>query len=86
MYALSMSKFLTRCGGKESIRRSWHHNLACAIAAKRFAQSFGRSTDEGYNAGLFHNIGRLALLALRPALYDQLIANDDAVLETRCLP
>lgn len=81
LFTLSMSKFLTRCGRKESIRRSWHHSLACAIAAKKFAQSFGRNADEGYNAGLFHDIGRLALLALHPALYDQLISNDASLQE-----
>jgi HD-like signal output (HDOD) protein len=81
LFTLSMSKLLRRTGARESIRRSWHHNLACALAAKEFAKSFGTSAEEGYNAGLFHDIGRLALVVAQPALYDRLIAQDDDLRE-----
>src|SRR5690242_4072909 len=53
LLTLCVSKFLKRTGPKDSIRRSWHHNLACALAAKDFAQFFNRNPDEAYNAGLF---------------------------------
>jgi HD-like signal output (HDOD) protein len=72
---LSVSKFLKRTKSRDSIRRCWHHNLACALAAKDFAQLFAREPDEAYNAALFHDIGRLALLVAQPALYDQMIAS-----------
>src|SRR5690348_2638631 len=75
LLTLSVSKFLQRTGPRDSIRRSWHHNLACALAAKDFAQFFNRDPDEAYNAGLFHDIGRLALLVAQPTLYDQVIAS-----------
>ncbi|HEV3329873.1 MAG TPA: HDOD domain-containing protein [Bryobacteraceae bacterium] len=81
LFTLCMSKLLKRIGARESIRRCWYHNLACALAAKEFAKSFGRDVDEGYNAGLFHDIGRLALIMLEPARYDELIAQEGALLE-----
>ncbi len=68
---LSLSRFLKRAGATQTMRRAWRHNLACALAAGEFAKSFGREPDEAYNAGLFHDLGRLALLAVEPALYDQ---------------
>jgi len=55
------------------LRRSWRHNLASALAAKEFAHSFGRDSDEAYNAGLFHDVGRLAFLVAEPALYEGLV-------------
>jgi HD-like signal output (HDOD) protein len=81
LLTLCVSKFLKRCGPRDSIRRSWHHNLACALAAKDFAHFFNRDPDEAYNAGLFHDIGRLALLATQPALYEQMIASGGDLLE-----
>jgi putative nucleotidyltransferase with HDIG domain len=81
LFTLGMSNLLKRTGARESIRRCWYHNLACALAAKEFATSFGRDVDEGYNAGLFHDIGRLALIMLDPNMYDQLIGQDGALLE-----
>lgn len=73
---LSLSKFLKRAGVTETLRRSWRHNLACALAARQFAQSFGRHSDEAFNAGLFHDLGRLALLVVEPKLYDRWTEND----------
>lgn len=81
LLTLCVSKFLKRTAGRDSIRRSWHHNLACALAAKDFAQFFNRDPDEAYNAGLFHDIGRLALLMTQPTLYDQMIASGGNLLD-----
>jgi putative nucleotidyltransferase with HDIG domain len=67
---LSMSRFLRRTGFAAVLRRCWRHNLACALAAKAFARSFGCNEDDAYNAGLFHDIGRLAFLVLEPTLYN----------------
>lgn len=66
---LGMSKFLKRSGFKAILQRCWRHNLACALAAKEFAQAFGSDEDDAYNAGLFHDVGRLAFLVLEPELY-----------------
>jgi HD-like signal output (HDOD) protein len=60
---------LARAGRSEAMRRLWRHNLGCALAAK--AMVVGDSMDEAYYAGLFHDVGRLALFVQEPALYDQ---------------
>jgi HD-like signal output (HDOD) protein len=81
LLTLSISKFLKRSKARDSIRRSWHHNLACALAARDFAQFFASDADEAYNAGLFHDIGRRALLVVEPTLYDQVITSGRNLLE-----
>ena len=73
MLTLSMSKVLKRARSSEIMQRSWRHNLASALAAKEFAHSFGRDANEAYNAGLFHDIGRLAFLSSEPAVYEALV-------------
>ena len=73
---LSMSRFLKRVSLEAPLRRSWRHNLACALAAKEFAKSFGRDENEAYSAGLFHDVGRLAFLVLEPALYSGPVKTD----------
>ena len=78
---LSMSSFLKRAGSSALLRRCWRHNLASALAAKIFAHSFGIDEDDGYNAGLFHDIGRLAFLVLEPALYDSPANTEDDLRE-----
>lgn len=67
---LSMSAFVKRAALGPTLRRCWRHNLACAIAAREFARSFGSDQDDGYNAGLFHDVGQLVFMALEPALYN----------------
>ena len=71
---LRVSKSLKPVEPTYAIRRIWRHNLACAMAARDFAQSLARDPDELYSAGLFHDIGRLALLVSEPAFYDWMIA------------
>lgn len=71
---LALSKLLKRAGTTGTLRRSWRHNLACALAAGEFAKSFGKEPDEAYNAGLFHDLGRLAFVVVEPALCDQWIS------------
>ena len=73
---LTLSQFLKRAGTTHTVRQCWRHNLACGLAAEKFAASFGREADEAYNAGLFHDLGRLAFLVVEPELYDGWIAGD----------
>ena len=68
---LSLSKLLRRAGKSEAMRRLWRHNLACALAARHLADACRRDSSQAYYAGLFHEIGRLALLVQDPAAYDQ---------------
>jgi putative nucleotidyltransferase with HDIG domain len=78
---LSMSRFLKRAGFQAILRRCWRHNLATALAAKEFAHSFGSDEDDAYNAGLFHDVGRLAFLVLEPALYRGPASTEDDLRE-----
>jgi HD-like signal output (HDOD) protein len=75
LMTLSLSKMLKRAGATATIRRSWRHSLACALAAREFASSLGRA-DDAYQAGLFHDLGRLALLVIDPAIYDEWLSQD----------
>lgn len=56
------------------LRPCWHHSLACAITASHLARWWGLRVAECYAAGLFHEIGRLGLLAAYPAEYEQVIS------------
>lgn len=78
---LGMSKFLKRPGLKDAMRRPWRHNLACALAAREFAHSFGRDANEAYNAGLFHDIGRLAFLSVDPLFYRAFSGSNETLRE-----
>lgn len=73
MLTLSMSRVLKRAKSSPMLLRSWRHNLASALAAKEFSHSFGLDASEAYNAGLFHDVGRLAFLVAEPALYEALV-------------
>ena len=71
---LTLSKMLARAGRSDAMRRLWRHNLACALAAQQMVD--GDEMDEAYYAGLFHDIGRLALFVQEPALYDRALSED----------
>ena len=72
---LALSKLLRRAGKSEAMRRLWRHNFACALAARHLAEDLHRDASQAYYAGLFHDIGRLALFLQQPALYDQTLAS-----------
>ncbi len=76
LLTLSLSKILARAGATQTIRNSWRHGLAAALAAREFGASFGTEPEEAYQAGLFHEVGRLALLTVAPRLYDELIGQE----------
>jgi HD-like signal output (HDOD) protein len=76
---LSVSKLLKRAGKSEAMRRLWRHNLASALAARHLAEMSKRDSNQAYLAGLFHDIGQLALIALQPALYDQALRDGDDI-------
>ncbi|HLG97643.1 MAG TPA: HDOD domain-containing protein [Bryobacteraceae bacterium] len=71
---LGLSKLIRRAGKSEAMRRLWRHNLACALAARHLAEARQRDSSQAYYAGLFHDVGRLALLVQDPVAYDQALA------------
>jgi putative nucleotidyltransferase with HDIG domain len=57
------------------IRNVWNHNLACAIIAEQLAKAGFMDKNTAYTAGLMHDVGRLALAAMRPNEYAALLKN-----------
>lgn len=52
----------------------WYHSQLCAILARRFARKIGyRQEDQAYFAGLFHDIGRLALVSAFPEEHEAIL-------------
>ncbi len=78
---LGLSRFLRRAGKSETMRRMWRHNLACALASRHLAEADSLDPTEAYFAGLFHEVGRLALLVQDPARYDQALERGENVEE-----
>ena len=64
------------------LRSFWKHSLSAAVTARDIATRMGYPhTEEAYLAGLLHDVGRLALLAVAPRDYAaSFMAADDASL------
>lgn len=75
LLAVSFSNGLdtTRCAGF-SFRAYWRHSMATALAARLLAPRLRLDPDEGFVAGLLHDIGKLVLAAHFPAEGAQAIA------------
>jgi HD-like signal output (HDOD) protein len=56
-----------------SMRIIWRHNLACGIIAEQLAAAGFIDKDTAYTCGILHDIGRLALGAVRPKEYALLL-------------
>lgn len=48
------------------LKRSWRHNLACAVIAEEMSGRLFLDRAQAYTAALMHDIGRLAFLASFP--------------------
>lgn len=68
--------------GSFDLRRFWKHSLSAAVVAKSLAQRLDYPyADDAYLVGLLHDVGRLALLASAPHVYQaQFMARDDDAL------
>lgn len=62
-----------RCAGF-SFRSYWRHSMATALAARLLAPRLRLDPDEGFVAGLLHDIGKLVLAAHFPAEGAQALA------------
>jgi putative nucleotidyltransferase with HDIG domain len=56
-----------------SMRRLWHHNLACALIAEQLASAGSMDKDIAYTSGILHDIGRMALAVIQPQGYATLL-------------
>jgi len=56
-----------------SMQAIWRHNLACALIAEQLASTGFMNKDTAYTSGVLHDIGRLALAAVRPKEYAALL-------------
>lgn len=55
------------------IKACWRHSLSTALIAEEVAGVTGIDRDVAYTAGLMHNLGRLALVMLRPKQFTELV-------------
>ena len=65
---MAIRGYLRQALTHESLRRSWRHNLACAVVAEEMSGRLFLNGAQGYTAALMHDIGRLAFLAAYPKL------------------
>lgn len=56
-----------------ALQRCWHHSLACAMIAEEATSATSMRNDDGYTAGILHDLGRIALAAIRPKEYTRLL-------------
>lgn len=57
----------------DELRRCWEHCVRSAAVSEALAPFVGHRPEKAYTAGLLHDIGRLALLALYPDEYARLL-------------
>ena len=66
--------YLGRSMSYPAMRDLWRHNLACALIAERVAAAGFLDKDTAYTSGILHDIGRVALAAIEPKEYSNLLA------------
>ncbi len=71
---LGMGSFVRTALRIAVLRLAWRHSLASALLAEELAEVCGLRPDQGYTAGLLHDIGRLGLLVKYPESYADLLS------------
>lgn len=71
-FTVAIRSYLKHALKFEILRRSWRHNLACAVIAEELAGRIYLDGAQGYTAALMHDIGRMAFLAAYPKRCDDL--------------
>lgn len=56
-----------------ALRACWCHSVACGTVAERIARWNLIDSDFAYTAGIMHDIGRVALVSLRPEEYSAMV-------------
>lgn len=67
--------YLGKAMNDPSIRGLWRHNVACALIAEQLASVGFMEKEIAYTSGVLHDIGRLALAAIRPKEYAALLGS-----------
>ena len=62
------------CAGFDP-NRFWRHVMGTAVAAQSLARQLGRPPESLFVAGLLHDIGRLAMVAVYPELFARALAS-----------
>jgi putative nucleotidyltransferase with HDIG domain len=65
--------YLGKSLGLPAMRNLWRHDLACGLIAEQLASAGFLDKDTAYTCGVLHDIGRLALAAVRPKEYALLL-------------
>ena len=69
---VAVRDFLAPARNSAMFAPCWRHSLACAFIAEEHAEDSQFDRDTAYTAGLLHEIGRLALIALEPETYERM--------------
>jgi len=67
--------YLGKSMSQPSMRAIWRHDLACALIAEQLASAGFVDKEFAYTSGVIHDIGRLALAAVRPKEYGLLLGS-----------
>jgi putative nucleotidyltransferase with HDIG domain len=65
--------YLGKSLNRLSSQAIWRHSMACALIAEQLAQGDSRNRNTAYTGGVMHDIGRLAMMVIRPEAYDALL-------------
>ncbi|MGA8728048.1 MAG: HDOD domain-containing protein [Terracidiphilus sp.] len=67
--AVGIRGYIGKSLAHPSLRALWRHNLACAAISEQIALAGFMDRDTAFTCGVMHDIGRLALVVLRPKEY-----------------
>ena len=59
--------------GSSEARHLWMHSFCCAICAQLLAPRVQVDAETAFTAGLLHDIGRIAMLALCPTQFEEIM-------------
>ncbi|MCW5982320.1 MAG: HDOD domain-containing protein [Bryobacteraceae bacterium] len=79
---VAMKDFFLTAKQHKVVRQCWQHNLATAIVAELLAEASWMDKAIGYNAGLLHDVGLLALSTSDPGFYEELIQSGETTVES----
>src|SRR5882724_9559914 len=71
--AVALQGIVSNIKGATAVQDCWQHSRATAIVAEWLAPFYRVHPEQGYTAGLMHDIGRLGMLAAYPE-YSPLLA------------